>query len=29
MVEACHNLACCWQGSVDDYLRLHAQTHHL
>jgi len=28
MVEACHNMACRRHGAADDYLHLHAQTHH-
>ena len=29
MVEACHNMTCHQHGTVDNYLWLHAQTHHL
>jgi len=28
MVEACHNMACRCHGAANDYLCLHAQTHH-
>jgi len=29
MVEVCHNMACRRHGAAEDYLCLHAQTHHL